>query len=570
MAKSKDVSRAHGFKMDALGGRALPTLLPTLGFVMHSPRTFTLLFSFLLLFLARSTASLSAAEEPAKGRPALPGEPCLTKPRSSWTKQEKWVWNQVCVGKIANFNEAEGYGGQLDPKKPEGWPKSRVLRPAFLETILLHEPYRSAVLRQGVRIVGAWFKETLDLSEASLAFPLWLDDSRFESTVDLSNFRTPHLISLEGSKFAGKLNMALLQVGADFFMGKAAEFAEVVLRGADVRGHLLMDGSKFTGFLNMDSLQIGGDLLMREGAEFANVVLARAKVGGQLWMDGAKFAGPLNMDSLHVGSHFFMLNVEANNFGPLLIFAEIDGGLNLSGSTLASLNLTAARIRGELGLNTRKDTPTKWQEGANLTLRNTEVGALQDLPNTWPENLDLNGFTYSHLGGFATGDGNDMATWDIAWLTEWLEKQKSYSPQPYEQLASVLRRAGYEDKANDILYAGRQRERKEEASWPRWAWLVAQEVVIGYGYRIYFAFGWVILFVGVGACIFRSTREARFNRMPYGIAYSFDMLLPLVKLRENHYSIDLKGCARYYFYFHKLAGYVLASFLIAGLSGLTK
>jgi hypothetical protein len=48
------------------------------------------------------------------------------------------------------------------------------------------------------------------------------------------------------------------------------------------------------------------------------------------------------------------------------------------------------------------------------------------------------------------------------------------------------------------------------------------------------------------------------------------MLLPIVKLREYHYSVDLKGWARYYFYVHKLMGYVLASFLIAGIAGLTK
>jgi hypothetical protein len=39
----------------------------------------------------------------------------------------------------------------------------------------------------------------------------------------------------------------------------------------------------------------------------------------------------------------------------------------------------------------------------------------------------------------------------------------------------------------------------------------------------------------------------------------------IVKLRECHYSVDLAGWVRYYFYFHKLMGYVLASFLIAGL-----
>jgi hypothetical protein len=58
--------------------------------------------------------------------------------------------------------------------------------------------------------------------------------------------------------------------------------------------------------------------------------------------------------------------------------------------------------------------------------------------------------------------------------------------------------------------------------------------------------------------------------MPDGIAYSLDMLLPIMKLREGHADIDLKGWARYWFYLDKLMGYVLASFLIAGLSGLTK
>ena len=54
------------------------------------------------------------------------------------------------------------------------------------------------------------------------------------------------------------------------------------------------------------------------------------------------------------------------------------------------------------------------------------------------------------------------------------------------------------------------------------------------------------------------------------ISYSFDMLLPIIRLRESHYQVDLTTWARYYFYFHKIMGYVLASFLLAGLAGLTK
>ena len=80
---------------------------------------------------------------------------------------------------------------------------------------------------------------------------------------------------------------------------------------------------------------------------------------------------------------------------------------------------------------------------------------------------------------------------------------------------------------------------------------------------------WVVGFLLAGIAALRLSGEGRKNGMPFGIAYSFDMLLPIIRLREKHYQIDL-GWVRYYFYLHKIAGFVLASFLIAGLSGLTK
>jgi hypothetical protein len=74
----------------------------------------------------------------------------------------------------------------------------------------------------------------------------------------------------------------------------------------------------------------------------------------------------------------------------------------------------------------------------------------------------------------------------------------------------------------------------------------------------------------LGALVLRVSGEGPRNAMPIGLSYSFDMLLPIVRLRDQHYAIDLKGWARYYYYGHKLMGWVLASFLVAGLSGLTK
>lgn len=38
------------------------------------------------------------------------------------------------------------------------------------------------------------------------------------------------------------------------------------------------------------------------------------------------------------------------------------------------------------------------------------------------------------------------------------------------------------------------------------------------------------------------------------------MLLPIIELSKRHYEIHLDDFARYYFYFHKAMGCILASF----------
>jgi hypothetical protein len=101
-------------------------------------------------------------------------------------------------------------------------------------------------------------------------------------------------------------------------------------------------------------------------------------------------------------------------------------------------------------------------------------------------------------------------------------------------------------------------------------WLTALAWLIGYGHYTYLAILWAGILVCVGAAVLQVTGEGRRNRMPYGLAYSFDMLLPIIKLRKKHEDIDLHGWSRYYFYWQKIMGWVLGSFLIAGLSGLTR
>ena len=154
----------------------------------------------------------------------------------------------------------------------------------------------------------------------------------------------------------------------------------------------------------------------------------------------------------------------------------------------------------------------------------------------------------------------------------WLERDENFSPQPYHHLAKLFRAAGQIEKADDILYAGREHER-ERATGSKWWGLTLLNATIGYGYgtRYFFALFWMVAFVMLGAVVLRTSGQGRANKIPWGLSYSLDHLLPIIELRKYHYDqIQLAGWARYYFYLHKLMGYVLASFLIAGLAGLTQ
>lgn len=125
--------------------------------------------------------------------------------------------------------------------------------------------------------------------------------------------------------------------------------------------------------------------------------------------------------------------------------------------------------------------------------------------------------------------------------------------------------------ANEILYAGQER-RRSEAKGIKWLGLTLLSWTVGYGhgYRIFYSVGWLLGFIVIGAIVVRRDSAGQTKGMLWCLFYSFDMILPLVRLEKRNYEINLDNLARRYFYVHILIGYLLASFVLAGLSGLTK
>jgi hypothetical protein len=228
----------------------------------------------------------------------------------------------------------------------------------------------------------------------------------------------------------------------------------------------------------------------------------------------------------------------------------------------------------------------KWEDGGKLILRNTHVGAVQDRWSrekegvAWPDEVRLEGFTYERLGGLeGVGTEADMLDRDVDWYLGWLKRDPGYSPQPYEQLAKVFRAAGHGAKANSVLYAGRERERDNgwsQGSYGKWLGLTLLNVTIGYGLgvRYFRVLRWVLGLTLLGALILATSPEAVEKGPFWNFFCSFDLLLPLIELSKEYGAFaqkeDLANWIKLYFYGHKIMGYLLASFLVAGLGGLTQ
>ncbi len=481
------------------------------------------------------------------------------------------MWSKACVGEIADFNKEPAYGGDLDPNEPEGWPEIRVLTPRFLETILLHEPFRSAQTRRGVRIVGAWFKRRIDLTGAEIERELWLNRSRLDNGGWLGDARTG-VLSLRGSVVGGQLILERAEIGI-LVMDEGAKFQEVGLPQAKIAGQLSMIGSTFAGTLHMNGATVEGSLFMHGGAEFQEVNLLGANIGNQLSMSGSTFAGTLDMNSATVEGHLLMRE-DADFQDVDLRWAKIGGQLSMNGSTFAgTINLRGATVVGELQLSTADDESV-WETGSILDLRHAKVGRLAArVGKSSPGSTRLAGFTYDALGTTASQTAESESAEEAADFVEWwLREEEAHSPQAHEQFALVLRQMGFPDRARRTLYEGKNHELWEElrrVHLLQAGWLFVLWAMIGYGYRVWHALLWIAALVAVGWLIARkSGRKVPGNGEPLGFWYSVDRLLPIVELRKRHYEVDLPQRSRVYFYFHTVMGYVLATFLLAGLSGL--
>ena len=416
--------------------------------------------------------------------------------------------------------------------------------------------------------------------------------------------------------------------GSVFLRDGFSADGEVRLVGMQIGGNLECNGGRFKKAsavaLNADRINVRGNVLLHAGfATEGEVHLVGAQIGNNLTCDGGYFKNPggtaLNGDSINVRGFVFMRGGFSAEGEVNLLSAQLgdnfecDGGSfrNAGGKALNAdricvqgdlLLRNGFRAEGEVSLASSVTKGTvAWMavanpDGASLNLNHATAGAIRDDVASWPGagKLSIDGFVYQHILSGLTDAKSRLC---------WLALQRPFTPQPYRQLAQVLRNAGVDRGARRVLFTMEDRLWREEGllpiGWVRWP----LSLVVGYGYYPLRALAGLLILVLMGWAVFAGAsvwgslvpKDAKaydfFVANGYAPPYyeplsplvlSIENSLPLVRLGQIDYwqpnpRFPVKGSLfsspRVLFAFQRLQvllGWILATLFLAGVTGIVQ
>src|SRR5215211_224712 len=329
-----------------------------------------------------------------------------------------------------------------NPSHGAGWDVQRTVAAALLAE-LLTTPEGSRRPR-ALRLAGARIVGQLDLEAAELVCPLLLRSCWFAEPIVLDDAQAS-VVRLPGCHLPSLSAIRLTTRGALELNDGFNATRGIVLLGADIGGKLDLSGATLTNpdgsALIADQLAVTHSVFCRAGfSATGEIRLLGAHIGGVLDFRNATLTNPngfaLAANGITVDRDVLLWTGFSATGGVTFLGAKVGRQLDLSGAALTLTNpdkfaldlqeLTASALilRGLV----------KPPELMRLT--HAKVGALVDEPASWPSETILDGFVYDAL--------YEQPPVSARQRLDWLASG-DYSPQPYEQLAAVYRRAGRDE-----------------------------------------------------------------------------------------------------------------------------
>jgi hypothetical protein len=401
-----------------------------------------------------------------------------------------------------------------------------ILQGAKMTTLNLGGSWTEGIFADGFSVEGSLFLRNSFHAEGDVRLPGATIGGNLEATGGTFNNPKGCALNADDIKVRGSVLMKP-QLNANGEIQSAfTATGEIRLLGAAIGSNLDAEGGTFRNLkshenpnstlhaLSADRVKVTGSVFLSNGfSAEGEIRLVNATVGGDLNATGGTFRNPgrevLNADGISVGGNVFLKGGFVAAGRIRLPGAEIAGQLGVIDARLDALDLESACVMGPFfWRNIHKDSdprfPNKeWKPVLNLT--NAKVALLVDQEASWPEKgrLLLDGFVYDRI--FA-GLADEKVPTDSTARLRWLRLQPDeygYLPQPYEQLIAVLRQMGHEHQVAQIAIA-KQKDLYEHGDLgcrgKFRSWFLY--LVVGYGYRAWLAFIWVLLLIVLGSFVF--------------------------------------------------------------------
>ena len=454
----------------------------------------------------------------------------------------------------------EGDDTIFSMERPEKGSADNTIRAGLIRALLLGTGDCTPPAR-GLWIEGAWITGKLDLQGEALPVPLVLLNCTLEEDVMLRDCTLPAL-HLTGTNLP-KLDAQRLQCNGPLHLRAGFQATGLVdLTGATIDGQLDCAGGKFLAkglALNCDTISVGAAVFLRTGFEAqGEVKLVGAKIGGQLSCTGGKFLAQdkaLNCNGISVGASVFLRNEFEAHGKVNLVRAKIDGQMACNrGKFLAEgialhcdativgadvflqdefeargrINLNRAEIAGNLVLSSatlttgldaqgmRVRAQFVWADiegdGIEVDLIDAKFGTLVDSPGSWTsvKRLRLSSFRYDRI------ESKMDVQERLDWLTKHDASVRPFTPQPFVQLANVLRRQGMISAVNTVMIKREDLQRdadmKQAVQGNEWWGLFALVTLLrpflslpfkwmfGYGHQPSRVLFWIAVILGITIC----------------------------------------------------------------------
>lgn len=414
--------------------------------------------------------------------------------------------------------------------------------------------------------------------------------------------------------FKGRVSLFSSKLMSDVYCD-SAEFItrtgdSLVFTRSAISGSLFLgEGFKAEGSVVLVGASIGGNLDCRAGCFEVDETIppGREERDFAIWADHIEVQKNVIFRSIKKDAQWRNTRTNA-----VIQFAraKINGDfvfrhVEFFGNSNKGLDLSSATIGRQFVWGGLEWEPAENRAKVSLNLEHSSVGQFCYGDKSWPDrgNVFLDDFVYGSLEEYHQGGKKVLPTLET--LLDLLNRQpkSEFSFQPYEQLVRVLRSLGRESDAREALIEKRRILRtKNERAWPAtnagklafakglaayfWSKIgsiletVFLDWIIGYGYKTSRTLAWSAGIVVMGFIVF-TIFSSHLVPVKTGVTlpslnelfYSLDLFLPIVNLhQEENFVLNVGSwdILSIYYWLHIVAGWVLVTLGIAGLTGIVK